>query len=51
MKMLVLQNMHRESGFRIAPNWPLIGKMALTLQLAEMISPYFLLLPRFSCQV
>ena len=28
--------MRRESGFRIAPNWPEIGKVLMTLQFADM---------------
>ena len=30
--------MHQESGFRMAPNWPKIGKMTITSQFANMTS-------------
>ena len=38
MKMLVLQTMRPESGFRIASNWPEIGKMTMMSQFADMTS-------------
>ena len=38
MKIKVLQTIHPESGFWIAPNWPQIGKMTMTSQLANMTS-------------
>ena len=51
MKMEVLQTMRSESGFRIAPNWPKIGKMTMTSQFADMTSRHFLTMFCFSCQV
>ena len=37
--MLVLQTMPPDSGFRIAPNWPWIGKTTITSQFVDMTSP------------
>ena len=31
--------MRLESGFQIAPNWPEIGKMAMTSQFSDIMSP------------
>ena len=39
-----------ESGFRIAPNWPKIGKMIMTSQFSDMMvsSNFFVSLVKFS---
>ena len=53
MKMQHLQAMRSKSGFRIAPNWPLIGKITMTSQFADMTLQFlfFLRLFCFPCQL
>ena len=43
--------MHLESGLRIAPNWPNIGKITMTSQFGDMTSLSTFLTFFFSCQV